>query len=116
MDVGTVTPMLWAFDEREKLMEFYERVSGARLHASYIRPGGVSQDIPLGLLEDILVFCGSLSVRLQEIEGLLTENRIWKQRLVDIGVVSLSEAFALGFSGVLLRGSGIPWDLRFTSP
>jgi NADH dehydrogenase (ubiquinone) Fe-S protein 2 len=116
MDVGAVTPMLWAFDEREKLMEFYERVSGARLHASYIRPGGVSQDIPLGLLEDILVFCGSLSVRLQEIEGLLTENRIWKQRLVDIGVVSLSEAFALGFSGVLLRGSGIPWDLRFTNP
>jgi len=116
MDVGAVTPMLWAFEEREKLMEFYERVSGARLHASYVRPGGVSQDIPLGLLEDILLFCESFSVRLQEIDELLTNNRIWKQRLVDVGVVSSSEALDLGFSGVLLRGSGISWDLRVAAP
>ena len=116
MDVGAVTPMLWAFEEREKLMEFYERVSGARLHASYVRPGGVSQDIPLGLLEDILLFCDSFSIRLQEIDELLTHNRIWKQRLVDVGVVSASEALNLGFSGVLLRGSGISWDLRVSNP
>jgi NADH dehydrogenase (ubiquinone) Fe-S protein 2 len=116
MDVGAVTPMLWAFEEREKLMEFYERVSGARLHASYVRPGGVSQDIPLGLLEDILFFCESFSIRLQEIDELLTNNRIWKQRLVDVGVISSSEALDLGFSGVLMRGSGISWDLRIASP
>jgi NADH dehydrogenase (ubiquinone) Fe-S protein 2 len=116
MDVGAVTPMLWAFEEREKLMEFYERVSGARLHASYVRPGGVSQDIPLGLLEDILFFCDSFLIRLQEIDELLTHNRIWKQRLVDVGIVSSSEALDLGFSGVLLRGSGISWDLRVSNP
>jgi NADH dehydrogenase (ubiquinone) Fe-S protein 2 len=116
MDVGAVTPMLWAFEEREKLMEFYERVSGARLHASYVRPGGVSQDIPRGLLEDVLVFCDSLYIRLQEVDDLLTHNRIWKQRLVDVGTVSSSEAFGLGFSGVLLRGSGISWDLRVSNP
>jgi NADH dehydrogenase (ubiquinone) Fe-S protein 2 len=116
MDVGAVTPMLWAFEEREKLMEFYERVSGARLHASYVRPGGVSQDIPLGLLEDILLFCESFLIRLQEIDELLTHNRIWKQRLVDVGVVSASESLDLGFSGVLVRGSGISWDLRVSNP
>ena len=116
MDVGAVTPMLWAFEEREKLMEFYERVSGARLHASYVRPGGVSQDIPLGLLEDVLVFCDSFSIRLQEIDELLTNNRIWKQRLVDVGIISASEALDLGFSGVLMRGSGLSWDLRISNP
>ena len=116
MDVGAVTPMLWAFEEREKLMEFYERVSGARLHASYVRPGGVSQDIPLGLLEDILLFCESFLIRLQEIDELLTHNRIWKQRLVDVGVVSASESLDLGVSGVLVRGSGISWDLRVSNP
>jgi NADH:ubiquinone oxidoreductase subunit D len=112
MDVGAVTPMLWAFEEREKLMEFYERVSGARLHASYVRPGGVSQDIPLGLLEDILLFCDSFLIRLQEIDELLTHNRIWKQRLINVGVVTLQQAKDWGFSGVLLRGSGLNWDLR----
>ena len=116
MDVGAVTPMLWAFEEREKLMEFYERVSGARLHASFVRPGGVAQDVPAGLVEDVLLFCESLLLRLQEIDDLLTHNRIWKQRLVDVGCVSLSEALSLGFSGVLLRGSGYPWDLRVSNP
>ena len=116
MDVGAITPMLWSFEEREKLMEFYERVSGARMHAAYFRPGGVSQDIPLGMLEDIYTFAEQFSTRLDEIEELLTDNRIWKQRLIDIGVVSAKDAMDWGFSGVLLRGSGIPWDLRKTQP
>lgn len=116
MDVGATTPMLWAFEEREKLMEFYERVSGARLHAAYFRPGGVSQDLPLGLLDDIYVFGEQFSTRIDEMEELLTGNRIWKQRLVDIGVVSAKDAQNWGFSGVLLRGSGIAWDLRKTQP
>merc|ERR1719240_1022023 len=85
MDVGAITPMLWSFEEREKLMEFYERVSGARLHAAYIRPGGVSQDLPLGLLDDIYMFSEQFSTRVDEMEELLTGNRIWKQRTVDIG-------------------------------
>ena len=114
MDVGAFTPFLWAFEEREKLMEFYERVSGARLHAAYIRIGGVAQDIPMGLLNDIYIFCLQFKDRIDEIEELLTNNRIWKQRLVDVGVVSKKEAMAWGFSGVMLRGSGIPWDLRKT--
>ena len=116
MDVGATTPMLWAFEEREKLMEFYERVSGARLHAAYIRPGGVSQDLPLGLLDDIYMFSEQFSTRVDEMEELLTGNRIWKQRLVDIGVVSAKDAKDWGFSGVMLRGSGVPWDLRKTQP
>jgi len=116
LDVGALTPFLWAFEEREKLMEFYERVSGARLHASYIRPGGVSKDIPLGLLNDIYLFCTQFSSRLDEIEELLTNNRIWKQRLIDIGVVSKADAINLGFSGVMLRASGVPWDLRKSQP
>jgi NADH dehydrogenase (ubiquinone) Fe-S protein 2 len=116
LDVGAMTPLLWVFEEREKLMEFYERVSGARMHAAYIRPGGVNQDIPLGLLNDIYTFIENFSVRLDEMEELLTENRIWKQRLVDIGVVSMEEALMWSFSGVMLRGSGVPWDLRKTQP
>ena len=116
LDVGALTPFLWAFEEREKLMEFYERVSGARMHAAYVRPGGVSQDIPLGLLEDIHTFARQFNSRLDEVEELLTGNRIWKQRLVDIGVVKLHDALNMGFTGVMLRGSGLAWDLRRTSP
>ncbi len=116
LDVGAMTPFLWAFEEREKLMEFYERVSGARLHASYIRPGGVSLDLPVGILDDIFLFCNSFIDRLAEVEEMLTTNRIWKERLIDIGIVSAESAAAWGFSGVMLRGSGIPWDLRKTQP
>jgi len=116
LDVGAMSPFMWGFEEREKLMEFYERVSGARMHAAYIRPGGVSADIPLGLLDDIFIFIKQFSIRLDEMEEMLTSNRIWKERLVDIGIVSANEAINWGFSGVLLRGSGIPWDLRKSSP
>ena len=116
MDVGAMTPFLWAFEEREKLMEFYERVSGARMHSAYIRPGGVSQDIPVGLLDDIYIFAEQFSTRVDEMEEMLTTNRIWKQRLVDIGVVSAKQATDWGFSGVLLRGSGLNWDLRKKQP
>lgn len=116
LDVGALTPFLWGFEEREKLMEFYERVSGARMHASYIRPGGVSQDIPVGLITDIIIFVNQFSSRIDEIEELLTKNRIWKQRLVDIGIVNVSQALDYGFSGVMLRGSGLQWDLRKSQP
>lgn len=112
LDVGALTPFLWAFEEREKLMEFYERVSGARMHAAYIRPGGVNQDLPLGLLQDIFIFIKQFSSRLDEIEELLTFNRIWKQRLINVGVITKTQAFNLGFSGVMLRASGVAWDLR----
>jgi len=112
LDVGALTPFLWAFEEREKLMEFYERVSGARMHASYIRPGGVSQDLPLGLSDDIYTFVCQFAKRVDEIEELLTSNRVWKQRLVDVGIVSPDEALSYAFTGVMLRGSGIFWDLR----
>lgn len=115
MDVGAMTPFLWAFEEREKLMEFYERVSGARMHAAYIRPGGVSSDIPVGLLDDIFLFIKQFNTRIDEMEEMLTSNRIWKERLVDVGVVSAKAAVQWGFSGVMLRGSGIPWDLRKTN-
>lgn len=116
MDVGAMTPFLWAFEEREKLMEFYERVSGARMHAAYIRPGGVSSDIPFGLLDDIYVFISQFNLRLDELEEMLTDNRIWKERLVDVGVVSAKDAISWGFSGVMLRGSGVSWDLRKSQP
>lgn len=116
LDVGAMTPYFWGFEEREKLMEFYERVSGARMHAAYFRPGGVHQDLPKGLLNDIFIFCDQFNTRLDEIEEMLTNNRIWKQRLVDIGVVTAKEALNRGFSGVMLRGSGIAWDLRKTQP
>jgi len=116
MDVGALTPFLWGFEEREKLMEFYERVSGARMHAAYVRPGGVAQDLPLGLSEDIYRFARQFASRIDEMEEMLTGNRIWKQRLVDIGVVTADQALDWGFSGVMLRGSGIAWDLRKTQP
>jgi NADH dehydrogenase (ubiquinone) Fe-S protein 2 len=116
MDVGAMTPFLWAFEEREKLMEFYERVSGARMHAAYIRPGGVSFDLPLGFLDDLYIFSKQFNIRLEEIEEMLTTNRIWKERLVDIGVVSASKVIKMGLSGVMLRGSGISWDLRKNQP
>jgi NADH dehydrogenase (ubiquinone) Fe-S protein 2 len=116
LDVGAMTVYFWGFEEREKLMEFYERVSGARMHAAYFRPGGVSQDIPLGMLDDIYNFCEQFRHRLDEMEDLLTGNRIWKERLVDVGVVGLKEAQSYGFSGVMLRGSGLAWDLRKNMP
>jgi NADH dehydrogenase (ubiquinone) Fe-S protein 2 len=116
MDVGAMTPFLWAFEEREKLMEFYERVSGARMHAAYIRPGGVSSDIPVGFLDDLYLFVNQFNLRITEIEEMLTGNRIWKERLVDIGIVDAKKAIDWGFSGVMLRGSGIAWDLRKTQP
>lgn len=113
MDVGALTPFLWAFEEREKIMEFYERVSGARMHASYIRPGGVSQDLPLGLANDIYEFIKHFASRIDELEEMLTNSRIWKQRLVDVGVVTSEDAHSWGFSGAMIRGSGIQWDLRY---
>ncbi len=116
MDVGALTPPLWGFEEREKLMVFYERASGSRMHAAYFRPGGVHQDIPQQLVDDIGVFCDHHNKVLDDIEGLLTGNRIFKQRNVDIGVVSLKECFEWGFSGVMVRGSGAAWDLRKSQP
>jgi len=116
MDVGAMTPFMWAFEEREKLMEFYERVSGARMHAAFIRPGGIAADLPLGFLNDLYIFINQFNTRLDEIEELLTNNRIWKERLVDIGIVTKQNAIEWGFSGVMLRGSGLPWDLRKTQP
>jgi len=112
LDVGAMTPFLWAFEEREKLMEFYERVSGARMHAAFIRPGGLAAAIPLGFYDDLKIFVNQFVSRIDEIENLLTENRIWKQRLINIGVVNLEDAINYGFSGVMLRGSGLCWDLR----
>jgi NADH dehydrogenase (ubiquinone) Fe-S protein 2 len=116
MDVGAMTPFLWAFEEREKLMEFYERVSGARMHSAYIRPGGVSLDLPCGFLDDVYLFLDQFNYRLDEIEEMLTNSRIWKERLIDIGVVSSKKAVNWGFSGVMLRGSGLTWDLRKNQP
>ncbi|MFC3077976.1 NADH-quinone oxidoreductase subunit D [Phenylobacterium terrae] len=116
MDVGALTPPLWGFEEREKLMVFYERASGARLHANYFRVGGVRQDLPPELVQDISDWCDHFPRVLDDIEGLITDNRIFKQRNVDIGKVSKDEAYAWGFSGVMLRGSGIAWDLRRNQP
>jgi len=115
LDVGALTPFLWGFEEREKLMEFYERVSGARMHAAYFRPGGVSSDLPFGFCDDLYSFIKQFPSRLNEIEELLTTNRIWKQRLVDVGVVLFQDAIKFGFSGVMLRGSGFKWDIRKVS-
>jgi NADH-quinone oxidoreductase subunit D len=116
MDVGALTPPLWGFEEREKLMVFYERASGSRMHAKYFRIGGVHQDLPEQLIDDIYAFCDPFLKVVDDIDELLTENRIFKQRNVDIGVVSLEEAFAWGFSGVMVRGSGAVWDLRKSQP
>jgi NADH-quinone oxidoreductase subunit D len=116
MDVGALTPPLWGFEEREKLMVFYERASGSRMHAAYIRPGGVHQDLPPELVADIGAFCDPFLKVCDDIEGLLTHNRIFKQRNVDIGVVTLDEAWKWGFSGVMVRGSGAAWDLRKSQP
>jgi NADH-quinone oxidoreductase subunit D len=116
LDVGAMTPFLWGFEEREKLMEFYERVSGARLHAAYFRPGGVQQDLPGGLTDDICAFCERFPQVIDDIEGLLTENRIFKQRTVDIGRVTPEEALDLGFTGPVLRATGLAWDLRKAQP
>src|SRR5450755_3509440 len=116
LDVGALTPPLWGFEEREKLMVFYERASGSRMHAAYFRPGGVHQDLPPQLIDDIYDFCDPFLQVLDDIEGLLTGNRIFKQRTVDIGVVKLEDAWNLGFSGVMVRGSGAVWDLRKSQP
>ncbi len=116
MDVGALTPPLWGFEEREKLMVFYERASGSRLHANYFRVGGVHEDLPGKLIDDIWAFCDPFLKVCDDIEVLLTENRIFKQRNVDIGVVRLSDAWAWGFSGVMVRGSGAAWDLRKAQP
>lgn len=116
LDVGAMTPLLWMFEEREKMLEFYERASGARFHSAYIRPGGVHQDIPRGMDEEMAAFAKGFLKIIDDVEGLLTENRIWKQRTVDIGVVSEADALAWGFSGPMLRGSGVAWDLRKSQP
>ena len=116
LDVGAMTPLLWGFEEREKLMEFYERVSGARLHAAYFRPGGVTSDMPVGLADDIIAWADKFPKIIDDIETLLTDNRIFRQRTVDIGVVTAQEAQDWGFSGPMLRGSGIAWDLRRAQP
>ena len=116
LDVGAITPALWGFEEREVLMEFYERVCGARLHAAYFRPGGVHQDMPAGLADDIGEYFERFPKFIDELEDLLTENRIWKQRTVDIGAVSKDDAMAWAFTGPMLRASGVPWDLRKAQP
>ncbi len=116
LDVGALTPILWGFEEREKLLGFYERASGSRMHAAYVRPGGVHQDLPQKLIDDIGHFCDVHPAKLDDVETLLTENRIFKQRNVDIGVVSLEDCFKWGFSGVMVRGSGAAWDLRKSQP
>jgi NADH-quinone oxidoreductase subunit D len=116
LDVGAMTPLLWLFEEREKLLNFYERVSGARFHAAYIRPGGVHQDMPKGMEEDILRWADQFIHYVDDVDDLLTENRIWKQRNIDIGVVTREQALDWGFSGPMLRGSGVAWDLRKSQP
>ena len=116
MDVGAITPFLWVFEQRELLMEFYERVSGARLHAAYYRPGGVHQDLPAGLLDDLWAWSEKFPKVVDDMEGLLTNNRIFKQRLVDVCPVSAEDAIAWGFTGPVLRASGVPWDLRKSQP
>ena len=116
MDVGALTPPLWGFEEREKLMIFYERACGARLHAAYFRPGGVHQDLPADLIDDIEAWAEAFPAVLDDIEGLLTENRIFKQRNADIGIVSEEDILTWGYSGVMVRGSGLAWDLRRSQP
>ncbi|GHE93341.1 NADH-quinone oxidoreductase subunit D [Aliiroseovarius zhejiangensis] len=116
MDVGALTPPLWGFEEREKLMIFYERACGARLHANYFRPGGVHQDLPPELIDDIETWANEFPAKIDDIDGLLTENRIFKQRNADIGIVTEEDILNWGFSGVMVRGSGLAWDLRRAQP
>jgi len=116
LDVGAMTPFLWGFEERERMMEFYERASGARLHAAYFRPGGVHQDLPPALLDDIAAFCKTFPKFIDDTDNILTDNRIYRQRTVDIGRASADEAMAWGFTGPMLRASGVPWDLRKAQP
>jgi NADH-quinone oxidoreductase subunit D len=116
LDIGAMTPLLWGFEEREKLMEFYERVSGARMHAKYFRPGGVQRDLPSGLTDDIRTWMASFPKVLDDIERLLNDNRIFRQRTVDIGFVSVDDAINLGFTGPMLRAAGVAWDLRKSQP
>ncbi|MCH8095616.1 MAG: NADH-quinone oxidoreductase subunit D [Proteobacteria bacterium] len=116
LDIGAMTPLLWGFEEREKMMEFYERVSGARMHAAYFRPGGVHQDLPDGLADDIMAFADAFPAYIDDTEGLLTENRIFKQRTVDIGAMTAEEAFDWGFTGPNLRACDVAWDLRKAQP
>lgn len=116
LDIGAMTPLLWMFEEREKILEFYERASGARFHSAWIRPGGVHQDIPRGMEEDMYKFAEGFGKYIDDVDNLLTDNRIWRQRTVDIGVISAEQAQAWGFSGPMLRGSGIAWDLRKSQP
>jgi len=116
LDVGAITPPLWGFEEREVMMEFYERVSGARLHSAYFRPGGVHQDMPAGLADDIWEYTETFPKFIDDIEDLLSENRVFKQRTVDIGIVSAEEAMAWGFTGPMLRASDVAWDLRKAQP
>jgi len=116
LDVGAMTPLLWGFEEREILMGFYEKVSGSRMHAAYFRPGGVTRDLPEGLTQEIREFTDRFPKVIDDIEGLLTENRIFKQRTVDIGIVTPEQAADWGFSGPMLRASNTPWDLRKAQP
>lgn len=116
LDIGAMTPLLWMFEEREKLLEFYERVSGARFHSAYFRPGGVHQDLPVGILQEMDDWAVGFTQYIDDIETLLTGNRIWKQRTVDIGIISADDALNWGFSGPVLRASGLPWDLRKSQP
>jgi NADH-quinone oxidoreductase subunit D len=116
LDLGAITPFLWGFEERERLMEFYERASGARLHANYFRPGGVHMDLPPRLVDDIASFCETFPKTIDDIEGLLTENRIFRQRTVNIGVLSAQDAADWGMSGPMIRASGVAWDLRRSQP
>ena len=116
LDCGALTPGLWGYEEREKLLEFYEAASGARFHSNYFRPGGVSKDLPAGMESDIAIWCESFPKFVDDVEALLTGNRIWKQRVVDIGVISADDAVAWGFSGPNLRASGVAWDLRRAQP
>lgn len=116
LDIGALTPFFWLFEEREKLMEFYERASGARMHSAYVRPGGVALDLPLGLMDDIYEWTAKYAERIDEVEDVLSENRIWIQRTKDVGVVSAEDALNYGFSGVMVRGSGLKWDIRKSEP
>ncbi|KAK9504747.1 hypothetical protein O3M35_008939 [Rhynocoris fuscipes] len=116
LDVGAITPLFWFFEEREKCFEFFERVCGARMHCNYFRPGGVAQDIPIGFAEDLYDFCQKYMERLDEVEDVVTENRIWKERTIGVGVISAEQAVSHACSGVVLRASGVKWDLRINQP